>query len=121
MDLKGFDHFCGALPATHMVVQWGDSHVWKVGDKIFALCGPWGPDRADGSWKIAFKASDMSFQLLTEQPGLIPAPYLGRYKWVQVQEREALSDDDLQAYLREAHGIVAGKLTRKMRRDIGLE
>lgn len=104
-----------------MVVQWGGSHVWKIGGRIFAICGPWGPDRPDGSWKISFKASDMSFRMLTEQEGIIPAPYLGRHKWVQVQAADALSRADLEAYLTAAHAIVAGKLSRRQRRELELE
>jgi len=121
MDRPAFDAFCKTLPATKMVVQWGESHVWKVGDKVFAICGPWGEDRPDGSLKISFKASDMAYHMLTEEPGLIPAPYLGRYKWVQMQEADALSDDDLAAYIAEAHKIVAAKLTKKVRRELNLD
>ncbi|MDD9910163.1 MAG: MmcQ/YjbR family DNA-binding protein [Ahrensia sp.] len=120
MDAQEFDAFCGGLPATEMVVQWGGAHVWKVGGKIFALCGPWGDERDDGTPKIAFKASDLSSKLLTEQKGLIPAPYLGRYKWVQMQERDALSDEDLKAYIGEAHRLVAQKLPKKLRLSLGL-
>ena len=28
-----------ALPAVTKVVQWGDSDVYKVGGKVFAICG----------------------------------------------------------------------------------
>ena len=37
--------FCAALPATSHVVQWGGSHVWKVGGKLFAI-GGWDGRRA---------------------------------------------------------------------------
>ncbi len=120
MDRKAFDTFCKSLPATAMVVQWGGAHVWKVGGKIFALCGPWGEDRPDRSYKISFKASDLAFQMLTQEPGIIPAPYLGRYKWVQIQDADALSDGDLKAYLAEAHRMVSAKLSKKQQSDLGL-
>ncbi|MEH2623317.1 putative DNA-binding protein (MmcQ/YjbR family) [Bradyrhizobium sp. AZCC 1719] len=29
--------FCRALPANTYVVQSGGSHVWKIGDKVFAI------------------------------------------------------------------------------------
>ena len=44
MTYDDFNALCGALPATNHVVQWGGSHVWKVGDKVFAI-GGW----ADGN------------------------------------------------------------------------
>ena len=121
MDRKAFDAFCKTLPATEMVIQWGGAHVWKVGGKIFAICGPWGEDRPDRSPKISFKASDMAFRMLTEESGLIPAPYLGRYKWVQIQQAGVLPDNDLKAYISEAHRLVAAKLPRRVRKELKLD
>lgn len=120
MDLKAFDAFCKSLPATTMVVQWGDAHVWKVGGKVFALCGPWGEERPDQSWKIVFKTSDLAFQILTEQPGIVTAPYLGRFKWVQIQDENAMNKDDLKTYIKAAHEMVSKKLTRAKRTELGL-
>ena len=39
MTYDDFNRFCAALPATSHVVQWGGSHVWKVGGKMFAVGG----------------------------------------------------------------------------------
>ena len=120
MDLETFNGFCASLPATEKVVQWGGAHVWKVGGKIFALNGPWGPSREDGSFKIAFKCSDMAFRMLCDSDGIEPAPYLGRYKWVQIQVADALSLADHEDYIRQAHTIVAAKLTKRVRKELGL-
>jgi len=32
-----YNEFCGSLQATSYVVQWGNSHVWTVVDKVFAI------------------------------------------------------------------------------------
>ena len=45
MTFEEFNAFCRSLPATTYVVQWGGSHVWKVGGKVFAI----GSDEKDGS------------------------------------------------------------------------
>lgn len=123
MTREEFDAFCGALPAATHVVQWGGASVWKVGGKIFAVCSRWG--RTEESKRprerIAFKCSDLAYELLCQQPGIVPAPYLGRAKWVQVQGARAMGRADLERYLAEAHRIVAGKLTKKARADLGLE
>jgi len=39
MTYEEFNDFCGSLAATSYVVQWGGSHVWKVGGKVFAIGG----------------------------------------------------------------------------------
>ena len=117
MTRDEFDAFCGTLPATTHVVQWGASSVWKVGGKIFAICSHWG----DGDHsKISFKCSEMSYVVLREQPGIVPAPYLARAGWVQLDDPATLSDMDTELYIREAHRIIAGKLTRAKQRELGL-
>ena len=112
-----FDTFCGGLKGATHVVQWGEASVWKIGGKIFAICSGWG---AGDHTKFRFKCSDLAYDILIEQPGLIPAPYLARAKWVQVQAPGAMADEDLQDYVRTAYDIVAGKLTKAKRRELGL-
>ncbi|MDX1402779.1 MAG: MmcQ/YjbR family DNA-binding protein, partial [Kiloniellales bacterium] len=60
-----FNAFCASLPAATHVVQWGGSHVWKVGGKVFAI-GGWNKDGAG----ITFKVSELSYEILKDQPGL---------------------------------------------------
>lgn len=117
MTRNDFDAFCRALPATTHVIQWGNASVWKVGGKIFAICSRWGEGEGE---RIGFKCSDMSYVLLLQQDGIVPAPYLARAKWVQLQGDDVMSGDDLRAYIRAAHKIIAGKLTQKRRKELGL-
>ncbi len=117
MTYDEFNAFCAGLPATSHVVQWGGSHVWKVGGKVFAI-GGWGEDEPG----FTFKVSDLSFRILKEQPGLRPAPYLASrgMKWIQHYARPGLSDDALQDYIRRSHHIVAQGLSKKKQRELGL-
>ena len=117
MDRNQFDDFCADLAATTHVIQWGGSSVWKVGGKIFAVCSHW---VAGNHAKISFKCSEMSYTLLREEEGIIPAPYLARAQWVQLEHPDAMSKADIQLYIEEAHRIIAGKLTRAARAVLGL-
>ncbi|MEM7301493.1 MAG: MmcQ/YjbR family DNA-binding protein [Pseudomonadota bacterium] len=124
MTRSEFNAFCESLPATTKVVQWGGAHVWKVGGKIFAISSHWGKDDGipgDPNNRISFKCRDFSYQLLIEQDGIVPAPYLARAKWVQVEDQSALTTDELKAYISAAHDIIASKLTKKARVELGLE
>lgn len=87
--------------------------------KIFAIASHWG--EGDGHYKIGFKASDMGFMMLTQEADIEPSPYLGRYKWVQLQRSDALADDDLKAYIDLAHEMVSKKLTKATRRALNLQ
>ncbi len=125
MKLEEFNRFCGSLVGTTKVIQWGGAHVWKLGGKIFAIASYWGPNKKDATLpengsKISFKCSDFSYQILIEQKGIIPAPYLARAKWVQIETIDALSDKDLESYIIHAHEIIATKLTKKARTELGI-
>jgi len=114
-----FNAFCASLVATRHVVQWGGSQVWKVADKIFAIGGR----SRDGIESYSFKVSELSFDILKDQPGLRPATYLASrgMKWIQHHASPGLTDPDLRAYLARSHLIVAAGLSRKRRILLGLE
>ncbi|MBA4793087.1 MAG: MmcQ/YjbR family DNA-binding protein [Phenylobacterium sp.] len=101
-----------ALPGATLSVQWGDDHVFKVGGKMFAVLGSAGG--------LSFKASDLAFEVLTEGGPARPAPYLARAKWVRFDDLDSLDPDEVADWLATAHGLVAAKLTRAQRREIGL-
>jgi predicted DNA-binding protein (MmcQ/YjbR family) len=69
----------------------------------------------------SFKVDDERFLELTGVPGVMPAPYLARAKWVQVGGVHGLADADLDALLRRSHALVASRLTKKLQRDIGID
>ena len=117
MTYEKFNDFCRALPATTYVVQWGGSHVWKVGGKVFAI-GGWDTGHA----AITFKVSALSYEMLKEQPGLRPAPYLASrgLSWIQHHAKPGLTDAELRDYLRQSHAIVALGLSKKKRGELGI-
>ena len=117
MTRDEFDAYCGSLKSVTNVIQWGNATVWKVGGKIFAICSHWG---AGEQQKISFKCSDLSYRILCEQPQIIPAPYLARAKWVQLVDETAMSDDEIRTYIAEAHDIIAAKLSKAKRAELGL-
>jgi len=113
-----FNAFCESLPVTTYVNQWGGSHVWKIGGKVFAV-GGW----ADGTPAYTFKVSDIAFEFLRDQPGLRLAPYLASrgMKWIQHYAEPGLTDAELRDYLQESYQIVSAGLTRKLRAELGLD
>jgi len=118
MTYEQYNKFCGSLTATTHVVQWGNSHVWKVGGKVFAI-GGWGDD---GHVGITFKTSEIAFEFLKEQPGLRPAPYLASrgFKWIQHYDHPGLSDDELEDYIEQSHKLVALGLSKKKQKELKL-
>lgn len=108
MTPDAFHDMAMALPGATFDIKWGADRIYSVGGKMFAAAGA----EADPAPKYAFKASDLAYQMLVDQGLAKPAPYLARAKWVQLVAADALPDEDLKAYVAEAHRIVAGKLAR---------
>lgn len=103
--------FLLSLPAATMNVQWVEDEVYKVGGKMFATKWIKGTT-------LSFKASDESFEILTQIEGIIPAPYLARAKWVKLDRPDWLSDAELKGYLKRAHALVAAGLPKKTQRAL---
>lgn len=126
MDREAYNVFCGSLPATSHVVQWGGADVWKVGagparpkhNKVFAIA-TWGAGKHAG---ITFKVSDIAYQVLRDMPGLRPAPYLASrgMSWIQHYAEPGLDDAALRDHLTEAHRLVSRNLPKTLREDLGL-
>jgi predicted DNA-binding protein (MmcQ/YjbR family) len=116
MTPKAVEKFLLSFAGATRSIQWGDDHVFKVGGKMFAVMGP--PDNKLHG--LSFKAGESSFAILTKQKGIIPAPYLARAHWVQLERMSALSDKELKAYLSRAHALVAAGLSKKKRAALGI-
>ncbi len=118
MTYEAFNDFCRSLPAVSYVMQWGGSHVWKVGGKVFAI----------GGWENAarpaftFKTCESDFLFLSDEPGYRPAPYFASrgMMWIQQYSAPDTEDDELRYYLEESHYIVSLGLTRKKQKELGL-
>lgn len=113
-----YDAFCGCLPRTSNVVQWGDASVWKIGGKVFAI-GGWSDSP---EFAVTFKCSEVSFAVLKDLPGILPAPYLASrgLKWLQRTDDRSLCDEALKDYLRQSYAMVIATLPRRIRRELGI-
>jgi len=101
-----------ALPGATLSVQWGADRVFKVGGRMFAV------ESSDGG--LSFKATDIAYEALVESGAARPAPYLARARWVRFDDLAALDAEEVTAWLATAHTLVAAKLTRAQRRELGL-
>jgi predicted DNA-binding protein (MmcQ/YjbR family) len=102
-----------ALPGAALSIQWGDDRVYKVGGKMFAAT-----DGAGSS--LSLKVTDIAFEALTESGRARPAPYLARAKWVRFDDVPALDEAEVADWLKTAHALVAAKLTKAARKELGL-
>ncbi|THC44965.1 MmcQ/YjbR family DNA-binding protein [Massilia sp. Mn16-1_5] len=112
MNFESAKSLCRTFPGTTESTKWDNDLVFSVGDKMFAVTNL---GEATG---MSFKVDDERFLELTDRPGIIPAPYLARAKWVYVEHANALGDEEAAQLLRRSYELVFGKLTKKLQREI---
>ncbi len=113
MTREGVGKLCLALPGATLDHPFGDHHdAYRIGGKMFVMVGEEGG--------VSFKVSDIAYEILTETGKARPAPYLARAKWVNLPDPSAWEHDELAEHFAIAHKIVAAKLTRKARAELGI-
>lgn len=108
---------CMKLPGVTKEFPFGSSAVFKVGGKMFAMISTAENGKPRGVW---FKAGQTSATILTQIDGIEPCPYLARAHWVAMDGLDALTPKELRAYLSRAHVLVAQKLSKKKRSELGI-
>jgi len=97
-----------------VVKQWGETFVFKLAGKMFLIIS------IDGEIieTIGFKCSAADFRQLTDLDGIIPAPYLARASWVQLEDPAALPAAQLQAQVRASYELVKAKLPKRIQAQL---
>jgi predicted DNA-binding protein (MmcQ/YjbR family) len=113
MNIKKAKALCRSFAGATEDTKWGADLVFSVGKKMFAVTSL--DDNAKG---ISFKVDDDRFLELTDRPGIIPAPYLARAKWVYIEDLKSVSDAEAAELLKRSYELVFGKLTKKLQREI---
>jgi predicted DNA-binding protein (MmcQ/YjbR family) len=113
MNIDQIRKLCLSFPGATEQVQWEDDLVFKVAGKMFALT-PLVPSRV---W-LSLKADPEEFLELTERPGILPAPYLARAKWVAIETPQALPAVEVASLLRKSYALVTAKLPRATLRSL---
>ena len=116
MAYADIEAHCLALPGVTKEHPFGDSPVFKVGGKMFALISM-RDGKPSGIW---FKAGQTSAAILTQLDGIRPCPYLARAHWVAMDGLKPLKPKEVRSYLTRAHGLVAAGLSKKKREALGI-
>ena len=102
-----------ALPGATHDVKRGADQVYSVGGKMFCA--------TDGAYSnLSFKATDIAYEALTGSGRARPAPYAARFKWVMFDDLAALDPAEVRDWIATAHRLVAEKLPKKQRAELGL-
>jgi predicted DNA-binding protein (MmcQ/YjbR family) len=110
MNIEELRKICLSFPGATEQIQWGNDLLFKVGGKMFAAT----PLEPAPVW-LSLKTTPELFAEFTERPGIIPAPYLARAKWIALESPDAASQQEVREMLRLSYDLVTGKLPRKVK------
>ncbi len=107
MDIEGIRSICKKLPDVTEGVKWGADLCFMISEKMFCVTPLEGPLTA------SFKVTDEEFEELSARPGIVPAPYVARYKWVLVENPRVLTKKQWEFYITQSYELVKSKLPKK--------
>jgi predicted DNA-binding protein (MmcQ/YjbR family) len=104
-DVDWIRELCLSFPEVTEDMPWGDDLCFKIRGKIFV-----GIVLSDGRFpRVTLKSSPETFHDLLETEGIAPAPYVGRYKWIQIARSNLLPASELESLIRQSYEMVAAK------------
>jgi predicted DNA-binding protein (MmcQ/YjbR family) len=110
-----FDAFVDSLAGSRTLDQW-ESRIAKVGDKVFAALGGSNAEAPH----IVVKVDPGEFDFLTTLPGVTQARYFAKGHWVAIRDGSAMPDDEIRSCITDSWALVAAKLTKKARAELGI-
>lgn len=113
MDIEWVRQHCLSHPYTTEQVQWGSDLLFKVGGKMFAAV-PLEPAPV----VLTVKADPEEFAELIEHPGVIPAPYLARAKWIAIESEHTLPRNEVLRLVGKSYELVFANLPKKLQADL---
>ena len=108
MDIETIRNICKDLPHVTEDIKWGDDLCFMIGEKMFCV------SNLNPPLKISFKVTDEEFAELSNSPGVIPAPYVARYKWILVEDMSRFTNKEWACYITQSYNLVKAKLPKKV-------
>ncbi|RYY40623.1 MAG: hypothetical protein EOO08_05700 [Chitinophagaceae bacterium] len=105
---------CLALKGVQEEIKWEHDLVYTIGTKMFCVTA------MEGAVDFSVKAPDDQFDELCNEPGIVPAPYLARARWVLVTEKCSWKASRKLELVRGSYALVCAKLTKKLKTELGL-
>jgi predicted DNA-binding protein (MmcQ/YjbR family) len=116
MTIEDLMTICNRLTGVTTDIKWEDHLCFNVGQKIFLVTSPDNPPPT-----ASFKVTEEEFDRLTEREGITQARYFAKRQWVAVDNIDRLNQGEWEYYLAESHRLVASKLTKKLRAELGID
>ena len=97
---------CKKLAGVTEGIKWGNDLCFMIAEKMFCVINLSFP------LTIALKVKDNEFEELTSIPGIQPAPYVARYKWILVTDLSKFTKKEWQHYIVQSYELVKSKIPK---------
>jgi predicted DNA-binding protein (MmcQ/YjbR family) len=104
MNFDALRVLCLSFPGATENLQWEEELCFKVRGKIFAMVS-----LGSVPQRLIFKCDPEEFLELIENEGVVPAPYVGRYKWVMLESLGVLPAFEIDSCIRKSYAMVEAK------------
>jgi predicted DNA-binding protein (MmcQ/YjbR family) len=108
MNIEELRTYCLRLPAVTEGVKWDADLCFMISGKMFAVVSLEAPSN------VSFKVQDSEFDNLINTKDIVPAPYLARYKWVQIQNWDRFTETEWQTFLTGSYELIKSRLPNKI-------
>jgi predicted DNA-binding protein (MmcQ/YjbR family) len=108
MDIETLTNICREFPFVTEDIKWGNDLCFMIGNKMFCVAPLSTP------LKISLKVTDEEFGELSTAPGIIPAPYVARYKWILIEDTQVFNKQKWEYHIRQSYDMVKAGLPKKI-------
>src|ERR1700748_1661870 len=115
MTIEDLETICDSFPAVTKDIKWEEHLCFNIGAKMFLITSP---DEYPPT--AAFKVPEEEFEEIASRDGFRPAPHLGRYKWVKVDDISLLTKKQWEYYARQSYDLIFAKLSPKIKAGLDL-
>ncbi len=118
MNVEQAKAFCRSLTAAHERLLGEPSNVlvYSVGEKNFAWFKTSEPER----WRFSFRVTAERFVELTDMPGVKPARYMGRFRWITIVDVGSFPVAYLRELVQWSYSHAVQSLPRRRQEALGL-
>ena len=108
MNVEQLREFCLSLPHATEDVKLGNDLCFCIGGKMFCVTS------FSSTLKASLKVTDKEFEELSTSPGIVPASYMARHKWIYIQDANRFNKKQWEHYVRQSYELVRAKLPKKV-------
>jgi predicted DNA-binding protein (MmcQ/YjbR family) len=119
MDIAAVKDYCRGLPGATSKLYDAPSNilVYYVGGRKFAYFKTSEPEQ----WRFSICTSAERFLELTDVPGIKPARYMARFRWVTIVDVETVPADYLRELITWSYAKALSGLSKRQQSAIALE